>query len=140
MNKPEKTRPPGSALERALANCRPQPAIPAVIVFIFFVVIPSAAFSAAGGTGWPYWVMAGGIAASCGLAIAAGFCSLFPQTAWIVLAAWFWNRAAELPLPAPHRILLIAGFVAAGAMIVVQLWRIGTGTFVPTVSADREAS
>ena len=38
--------------------------------------------------------------ASCGLAIAAGFCSVFPQLIWIVIAAWALKfTAAGGPMP-----------------------------------------
>ncbi|HHQ13409.1 MAG TPA: hypothetical protein ENK16_00120, partial [Chromatiales bacterium] len=85
-------RAPAGPVEIVLANFRPQPAIPAVLVFMLSVLIPILSLSPQGGAASSssvfMWLVPLGILASCGLAIAAGFCSFFPQTIWIVAAVW----------------------------------------------------
>ncbi len=134
-------RAPVGLVEKLLVNFRPQPAIPAVLVFMLSVVIPILSLSPqsdAGNTSIFMWLVPLGILASCGLAIAAGFCSFFPQTIWIVAAVWALRFTDNGPLPAYNRYVLIAGIIAAAIMIVVQAWRVYTGRFVPTIRVSIE--
>ncbi len=129
-------RAPAGLVEKLLANFRPQPAIPAVLVFMLSVLIPIVSLSRQGAASSDsvfMWLVPLGILASCGLAIAAGFCSFFPQTIWIAAAVWALRFTDNGPLPAYNRYVLIAGIVAAAIMIVVQAWRVYTGRFVPTI-------
>lgn len=134
-------RAPATLLESAIANCRPQPAIPAVLVLLFTLMFagasggaPSGADSATAGT----WIVTAGIVASCGLAVAAGFCSYFPPLAWIAVA--FLSRGLLFAVPGRPvvTVALAAGTAAAAAMLLVQFWRVRTGKFVPTVSDSVE--
>ena len=124
-------RPPATVAETVLANCRPQPAIPAVLVMIVFVLMPTLGASA--DSSWRALVIAAGTIVSCGLAIAAGFCSLFPPLAWIVLALWCSSLPAFASLPGYNPALLAAAGVCAAAMLGTQIWRIRTGRFIPTI-------
>jgi len=131
-------RAPENFGEMLTANLRPQPAIPAMIVLLFTIIIPVLSHepgAAAGGSVLSLLIPAG-IVASCGLAIAAGFCSLFPQAAWILVAWWALKFTENGPLPAYNRYVLIAGMIAAGAMIVAQIWRVRTGKFTPTIRVE----
>lgn len=129
------TRAPQTALETLIANCRPQPAIPAVLVMMFTLV---GASSAVGGSGWAGWLIGAGLLASCGLAIAAGFCSLAPPLAWLVLG-WLGRGLFVAAAGAPYTgyVLMLCG-VASVAMLAVQVWRIRSGRFVPTIDEDTE--
>ncbi len=124
------SRAPQTAFETLIANCRPQPAIPAVLVMMLTLV---GAGSAVGAEAWTGWLIGAGILASCGLGIAAGFCSLAPPLAWLGLA-WVGRGllAAAAGAPYTRYVLMLCG-VASVAMIAVQIWRIRTGRFVPTI-------
>lgn len=127
-----KTRPPRPGLETLLANSRPQPAIPAVLVLLITGMLGNAAV--AGGSGSLAAIgLTVGLLASCGLAIAAGFCSYFPTLAWVALAMLFFGRAME-SLALHSRLALGAGIVAALVMTGYQVWRVRTGRFVPTIT------
>jgi hypothetical protein len=133
-------RPPRGLGETLAANFRPQPAIPALFVLLLTIFVPVLSHQpgAAAGAGWALTVLVPlGILASCGLAIAAGFCSLFPQLAWIAVALWALQFTDGGPLPSYNRYVLIVGMVAAAAMIVLQVWRVRTGKFVPTIRVER---
>ncbi|RMF96126.1 MAG: hypothetical protein D6727_09075 [Gammaproteobacteria bacterium] len=123
-----------------MANARPQPAIPSLLVFLLTLM---SALSAAAPGSVPdptelsaAWLLVPlGFALSCGLAIAAGFCSVFPQLAWIALGAWALRFVAPAgPLPAYNRWVLGAGLVVCVLMLGLQIWRVATGRFVPTIS------
>lgn len=140
-------RPPANLIETVTANCRPQPAIPALLVLLlcalYFMMATGPDAGAGGATAAPglsTFAALGltlGLLVSCGLAIAAGFCSLFPQLSWIAVALLlFGTRAALLPWHA--RVALHAGIAAAAVMALVQVWRVRTGRFVPTIE-DRSA-
>lgn len=134
MDQPDTAgRPPRGAVESIVANCRPQPAIPAVLVFFLAVLLPMATAGGEAAPGWHDWLIPVGIVASCGLAMAAGFCSFFPQAVWLVLAGWAYRIAEAAGLPAYNRYLLAAGMLSAVVMLVVQAWRVQTRRFVPTV-------
>ena len=128
-------RPPRGLAETVTANLRPQPAIPAVLVFLLTILW---SVGAATGPGEPSaWLLLvpAGLATSCALAIAAGFCSFFPQLAWILLAAWALKFAGvDGPLPAYNRYLLLVGMAAAAAAAILQFWRVRTGRFQPTIT------
>ena len=125
-------RPPRTALEVFTANSRPQPAIPAVLVLLLCGLFAGYAVQSGNSSG-AAWALTAGLLVSCGLAVAAGFCSVFPTLAWIALAALLFNRSVALL--APHsRVALGAGMLVAAAMTLVQVWRVRTGRFVPTIS------
>ena len=74
-----------------------------------------------------------GIVVSCGLAVAAGFCSLFPQIAWLALALVSLPALERAQVPGYVSLLMVAGMLAAVVMLFVQLWRVRTARFVPTI-------
>lgn len=126
-------RAPQGFVETALANCRPQPAIPGLLVLFLTVLI--AVFTHEPGVERSAWALLFSVAlvASCGLAIAASFCSFFPATAWILVAGWAMKFAQVGPLPPYNRIVLLVGMGAAAATLILQGWRVATGRFVPTI-------
>lgn len=132
-------RPPANLRETLTANSRPQPAIPAVIVFLLTIMTPI--FSLEPGVTPDHanaslvWLLVPlGILSSCALAIAAGFCSVFPQAFWIVLAAWALKFTEPGgPLPPYNRWVFMIGMLACAAMFVAQVYRIRNGQFVPTI-------
>jgi len=137
-------RPPRGLVETITANCRPQPAIPAVLVLLMSIIMPVLSQDPntvpdQGQASMFMLLVPAGILASCGLAIAAGFCSLFPQAIWIVIAAWAMKFTAPGgPLPGYNAWVLTAGMIAAAAMIGFQLWRVSRGKFVPTIHDQPE--
>ena len=138
----EGLRSPETLGELIFAHCRPQPAIPAVLVFALGVLLPVmsvAPGAAAAGDQWIFWVFPVAIVTSCGLAVAAGFCSLFPTAAWIVLAVWAQRFIDSGQMPAWNRYLLLAGCGVAAAMLAVQIWRAVSGKFVPTIRLSDES-
>jgi len=132
QNNPD-TRSPETPAEHLLANCRPQPAIPAVLALLLMVMMPMLSPGAAV-DGWQLWLIGAGLLVSAGLAIAAGFCSFAPQVFWLMLAAWAHNLAARAALPDILMMLLFGCAVGVVLMIFLQLWRVVTGRFVPTLS------
>jgi hypothetical protein len=120
-----------SSAELIRAHFRPQPAIPAVAVLMLSVMF--AASSATDPTSLALWLVGAGIFASCGLAIAAGFCSFFPPLAWIVLALVFLSSRGAWVGTTPVRVAFYSGLAAAAGMLMVQAWRVQTGRFVPTI-------
>jgi hypothetical protein len=128
------TRPPRTTLETLTANSRPQPAIPALLVLMICGLFAGAAVQAGSGS-LAAWGLTAGLFASCGLAVAAGFCSVFPTLAWIGLA-WLLLGSAAPELALHTRVALGAGTFAAAAMTLVQVWRVRTGRFVPTITED----
>jgi hypothetical protein len=128
-------REPRGWQEHVVANCRPQPAIPAVLAFFVLVLIPlmPAAAPAAEISTWQLWLIPAGLAISCGLAIAAGFCSVAPPLIWIVFATWGLSLAERAGLPVVHMAIIYLGIAVAVIMVFVQIWRIRTRRFVPTV-------
>lgn len=133
---------PETLSETLLANFRPQPAIPALIVLVITILVPALSFvpgTVAGDGGSVFLLLIPvGIVVSCGLAVAAGFCSLFPQLAWIMLATWALKFTQSGPLPGYNRMVLLAGIVVAATMVVVQIWRVRTGRFQPMIRTDSE--
>jgi hypothetical protein len=130
------TRAPESLAETIVANLRPQPAIPALLVLLLTVMFAVFTYEPNGSRSLLILLAPAGILASCGLAIAAGFCSLFPQAAWILVAAWALKFASSGPLPAYNRYVIFAGMCACGVMMFVQVWRVRTGRFAPTVRVE----
>ena len=130
----ESGRPPATLAEHVVSNCRPQPAIPAVLVLFLMVLMPAMTLQASAAQGgWMVWVIAAGVVISCALAIAAGFCSFAPQALWIALALWAMQLFGRAGLPQALQQLLVTGIAVATLMIAVQAWRVATGRFVPTV-------
>ncbi len=131
-------RPPQTPLETFTAHCRPQPAIPAVMTMLMLVVFPAmtaVSTVAQGGdpAGWMQWLIPLGIVTSSGLAVAAGFCSLFPHASWLLLAGWALSLLRRAGVDEWQVLLLYAGVAAVIGMAGVQLWRIRTRRFVPTI-------
>lgn len=135
-------RDPETFGEMLLANFRPQPAIPALIVFVACILVSVMSRNpvAANGEGESVFLLLIPVCfvVSCGLAVAAGFCSLFPQLAWIVIATWALKFTQSGLLPAYNRIVLLAGIGVATAMFFVQVWRVRTGRFRPTIGIDSD--
>jgi hypothetical protein len=132
-------REPEGLLETLTANSRPQPAIPAMIVLLLTIMLPVMSFDAAATeASWTQWLIPLGLLASCGLAIAAGFCSFFPHVVWILVAAWAMKFTVSGPLPGYNRYVLIMGIVAAAIMLAVQVWRVRTRRFVPTIRIETD--
>lgn len=135
-------RPPRTASEALLANLRPQPAIPSMLAFVLCIMIPLMATgsgAAAADSGSIFLLLIPvGITVSCGLAVAAGFCSLFPPLAWIGVAAWAFRFTQSGVWPGYNRVVLVAGIIVSAGMICVQIWRVRTGRFQPTVRIDPE--
>ncbi len=135
---PGGVRPPVGLAETLVANCRPQPAIPALLVL--FITLTMATLSAdpspmAGAEAGPLSLLIPlGLLISCGLAVAAGFCSFAPPAGWIVVAAWGLRFTQNGVLPAYNRYVLLAGMGIAIAMMAVQCWRVKTGRFQPTIT------
>jgi len=132
-------RAPETLGEKLLANFKPQPAIPALFVFVLCIFISALSHdpgavtgTETGGSAWLLLIPVG-IVVSCGLAVAAGFCSLFPQLAWIALATWALKFTQSGLWPAYNRWVLLTGIVTAAAMVFVQIWRVRTGKFQPTI-------
>ncbi len=121
-------------LETITANSRPQPAIPAVLVLMLCGLFTGAAVQAGSGS-FVAWALTAGLLVSCGLAVAAGFCSVFPTLAWIGLA-WLLLGGAAPELALHTRVALGAGTFTAFAMTLFQVWRVRTGRFVPTITGD----
>jgi len=128
------TRPPRTTLEIVTANSRPQPAIPAVLVLMICGLFAGAAVQAGGGS-FVAWALTAGLLASAGLAIAAGFCSVFPTLAWIGLA-WLLLGSSAPELALHTRLALGFGTFASAAMTLFQIWRVRTRRFVPTITED----
>ncbi len=126
--------PPQGWRETMLAHCRPQPAIPAVLVFVLSVLMPITLFGVTGDSASVFvYLIPLGILASAGLAVAAGFCSLFPQALWVLLGFWGLNLTMRGLLPLHNVWVFRSGVIAMVLMIVFQIWRVRTGKFVPTV-------
>ncbi|MEE4185288.1 MAG: hypothetical protein V2J12_05945 [Gammaproteobacteria bacterium] len=129
-------RPAQAGLEAVLANCRPQPALPAVLVFMLTLLLAMSAARNTGDPNWMAWLVPLGVLASAGLAVGAGFCSLFPQTAWLLLAVWGLPALTGGGPPAVTVYVVYLGMAAVVIMFAVQLWRIATRRFVPTIAGD----
>lgn len=139
MSDDDQVRAPEGWFETVTANCRPQPAIPAVIVLFLTIVFPVMSYDPGLETrSMLVLLIPVGIVASCGLAVAAGFCSFFPHAAWTLVAAWALKFTESGPLPAYNSWVLKAGMLVCAVMAVVQLWRVRTGRFTPTIRIDQE--
>ncbi len=125
-------REPQTAVEHVTANVRPQPAIPAVMVMFLFVFLPALS-AQAGISDWQLWLVPAGVVASAGLAVAAGFCSLAPHVIWCLLAAWSNNVLARAEFPVWIHAVVYLCLTITAVMFFVQLWRIRTRRFVPTI-------
>jgi hypothetical protein len=130
------TRAPVTFAESIVANLRPQPAIPALLVLLLTTMLAVFSYDPAGSRSLLILLAPAGILASCGLAIAAGFCSLFPQAAWILVAAWALKFTTSGPLPPYNRFVIFAGMFACAVMMFVQVWRVRTGRFSPTIRLE----
>lgn len=127
------TRAPRGLVESIVANCRPQPAIPGLLVLFLTVLIAVFTYDPAVERSVLALLIPAGILVSCGLAIAAGFCSFFPTLAWILVGWWAMKFTVAGPLPAYNRYVLLAAMGAAAVMLIVQGWRVSTRRFVPTM-------
>ena len=134
-------RPPQGWQETLTANCRPQPAIPSVLVFFISVVLPIVVFGVtAESTSVFVYLIPLGILVSAGLAVASGFCSLFPQSFWILLGLWGEDLAMRGSIPVYNVWAFRIGVIAMVIMIGVQMWRVRTGKFVPMIRELPEES
>jgi len=143
---PAAGRPPQGWQETLTANSRPQPAIPALLVLMLAIVIPVLSLQPGevpdhSNASWVWLLVPLAIVGSAGLAVAAGFCSVFPQLIWIAVATWALKFTVPGgPLPAYNRYAFLLGILACAAMLVFQVYRVRTGRFVPTiVDEDPEA-
>jgi len=126
-------RAPQTPAEHVFLNCRPQPAIPALLVLLVMVIMPALlATSQPEVSDFWLWLMGSGVVLSAGLAVAAGFCSLAPQVLWIGAAIWALSLFGRLGLGS-LQLLVQAGMACVALMAAVQVWRIATARFVPTV-------
>jgi hypothetical protein len=130
-------RPSQTLTEQVLANSRPQPAIPAVLVMLMMVLLPAMA-ARSGISEWQLWLIPAGVLASAGLAIAAGFCSLAPQLIWVVLSWWGLVLIGRTDLPGWCSAVIYFGILAVSAMFFIQIWRIVSGRFVPTINDPQQ--
>ncbi|MCL4721129.1 MAG: hypothetical protein KJ041_04075 [Gammaproteobacteria bacterium] len=121
-----------SLLVRLAAHFRPQPAIPAVFVMLLTLMGASTAAGAPEAGVLVTWGIPLGILASCGLAVASGFCSFFPPLIWMALAAFGLGLIGRTPAAMAGSIALYIGLAAAVGTLALQFWRVRTGRFVPT--------
>ena len=137
----DQTRPPANWQETLLANFRPQPAIPAVLVIMLafsFAAMTRDPQTSAAGFSLSALLITLAIVASCGLAIAAGFCSLFPQLIWFLLALWGLRLTAAGTLADYNVYVLWLGMFAVVIMFFAQAWRVKTGRFVPSIRIESD--
>lgn len=132
-------RAPRDPIETLLAHCRPQPAIPGLLVLFLTVVIAVFTYDPGSDRSVLALLIPVALLASCGLAVAASFCSFFPALAWILVAWWAMKFTAAGPLPAYNQAVLLVGMGAAALMLLVQGWRVATGRFVPTIRVDEDS-
>lgn len=135
-------RPPATLLESVTANFRPQPAIPAALVLMLALMFAMSLGTGHDGSGDPTtdtWIVVAGLVASCGLAIAAGFCSFFPPLAWLGVALLARDVIRHVPGSALAEAALVACAGASVVMLAAQAWRVRTGRFVPTISDSLDA-
>lgn len=129
-------RPPETIAETIAANCRPQPAIPSILVLVVTLFYASARGGTDDVSVWTVAIVIGGLAVSCGLAIAAGFCSLFPPLVWIVVAGLGLGPIGSIAGSGFARATVFVGMLAAAAMTIAQVWRVRTGRFSPTIADE----
>lgn len=127
------TRAAVTPLESLLANCRPQPAIPAVLVLLLTLMLATTSAGTVEAGLLVTWGIPLGILASCGLAVASGFCSFFPPLVWIALAWFGLGIISRTPAATAGSVAVYAGMLIALAMLVLQAWRVRTGRFTPTI-------
>ena len=127
------TRAAVTPLESLLANCRPQPAIPAVLVLLLTLMLAMTSTGTAGAGLLVTWGIPLGILVSCGLAVASGFCSFFPPLVWIALAWFGLGIIGRTPAATAGSVTVYGGTLIALAMLVLQAWRVRTGRFTPTI-------
>ncbi len=127
-------RDPKGWRENLLANIRPPAAIPAVFVFILFVLLPLVSQSGGANEGSMLgWVVTAGIVVSCGLAVAAGYCSFVPHISWLLLAAYGLRFHSRGLLSDANFWLLSIGVLVVLLMFFVQIWRVQNGKFSPKI-------
>jgi hypothetical protein len=122
-------------LTRVLANCRPQPAIPALLLLLLTLMMALPAANQPQPGALIAWGVPLGLLASAGLALAAGFCSFFPPFAWLALAWLASGRLGSIAAPLIEPALW-AGSAIALLAVVIQTWRVATQRFVPTLDED----
>lgn len=125
-------------LDTVLAHCRPQPAIPALLVLVVTLMIALPASGPSQPGALITWGVPLGLVASAGLALAAGFCSFFPPAAWLAIA---WLAAGTLT-PASVPAAEPAHWLASGVCLIafaIQGWRVATRRFVPSVEDGRRS-
>jgi len=136
MSQPSpQSREPQGLFEQITANSRPKPAIPALFATFAFVLFPISTMltQSTEPASWQLWLVPLGLVASCALAIGAGLCSVAPPAIWILCAIWILSLIERVGLPMAHSYITFAGIAASAITIVVQIWRIRTGRFTPTI-------
>lgn len=120
-------------LNNVLAHCRPQPAIPALLLLMLTLLVALPAAGAATPGALIAWGVPLGLLGSAALALAAGFCSFFPPVAWLAIA---WLAAGSLRAIESTWIepALWFGSAIAAAALAIQAWRVATRRFVPTIA------
>jgi hypothetical protein len=121
-------------LATLLAHCRPQPAIPALLLLMLTLLVALPAANQTEPSTLVVWIVPLGLLGSAGLALAAGFCSFFPPVAWLAMA-WLASsllRSIAAPLIEPA---LWAGAAIAVLGLGIQAWRVATRRFMPTLPA-----
>lgn len=117
---------------RLLAHCRPQPAIPALLLLLLTLMIALPAARQPQVSALVAWGVPAGLLGSAGLALAAGFCSFFPPLAWLAVAWLASDRLGSIPASLIEPALW-AGTAIALLAIAIQGWRVATSRFVPTI-------
>ncbi len=119
--------------EAVAAHLRPRPALPAILVMFGAVYLPVLIGMEPSGGSPSALFIAAGIVTSALLAGAAGLCSFMPPALWFGLA--WWCRATVLgeSLADYHLALLVIGQAAMVGVFFVQVWRVATGRFAPTI-------
>lgn len=133
------TAPAVHPLTTLAAHFRPQPAIPAVVVMLITLMSASRAAGAVEASAVVTWGIPLGVLVSCGLAIASGFCSFFPHLIWMALAGFGLGLIAQTPASTWGTVAVYAGLVATLGGLLLQVWRVRTGRFIPTIRANTHA-
>jgi hypothetical protein len=120
--------------DRLLAHWRPQPAIPAVLVLLLTLMMAMSTARSGQTSVLMLWLIPAGVLASCGLAVAAGFCSFFPQSVWILLVVLQGQVLRAVPGNQWNDLAMKTGIALAVGGLVLQAWRVRTGKFVPTIA------
>jgi len=123
-----------------LLHFRTRPAIPSLFVLFVAVLMPMM-FADVGGKdlyGMRMAIVMTGLCGSTALAVGAGFCTLSVQLLWLALSPWVYSYFVRTSAPDYCLTIFYMCALAVVAMFFLQLWRIKTGKFVPTVQPGSE--